>query len=180
MANRPSSSLIVHEYRQLLRKANVFDRDKIEPLLEQFLEQYPHYAPALRLRGLLLNYELSCEADRDTSCSPEDPRARQMRESYEAALKADPDYTLVLIDLGDYWSLQADYAKALEYYDHALRLLRSGHFSDDRDEELMAAYIGKIEALIKIGDITSAQVCQEQAISDCVEKEYFRNLEIAP
>ena len=178
MAHRPQSSIIVRKYRQLLRRANVFDREKIKPLLEHFLAQYPHYAPALRLRGLLLNYELSSEANLDTNCSPESPRVEQMRQSYEAALKADPDYTLVLIDLGDYWSMRADYAKAIEYYDHALRLLRSGHFSDTLDEELTAAYIGSIEALIKMGDLANAQVCQEQAIADCVEKEYFRNLEI--
>jgi tetratricopeptide (TPR) repeat protein len=172
-------SSLVRKYQQLFSKADFLDRTGMEPHLERFLKQHPNYAPALRLRGLLLDYELAREAANERTLSSDDPRFEQMRESYEAALKADPHYTLVLIDLGDYWSDRANPQKALEYYDRALRLLKGGHFSDDRDEELEAAYRGKIEALIAMGDCSNAEECRKRALTDCVQNEYFRNLDIS-
>ena len=154
-------------------KGDVFERASMEPLLDTFFKRYPNYAPAWRLRGLIYNWEVSCALMNNEPVAVDDPRFQTIRESYEAALAADPKYTLVLVDLGDYWSDQSNFAQALNYYNRALQLLKDGHFSDDHEEELQAAYRGKIDTLVAMGHVEEAEECRAQAVVDCAENEDF-------
>jgi len=166
-------STIDEKYKRLFKGANVFEREKMEPLLLSFLRDHPDYAPAFRLRGLMLEYEIALEQSQDISVESYDPRLEIMRKSYEGALQADPQYILAAIDLGDYWN---DFANdpeiAIEYYDRAILLLKSGQCTEDRDAELRDAYKGKIQALIVLDKKDAAAHCREQAIVDCREDEF--------
>jgi tetratricopeptide (TPR) repeat protein len=159
---------IDEKYKRLLNGANVFEREKVEPLLVSFLQDHPDYAPALRLRGLMLEYEVALEQSQGVSVDSYDPRLEIMRKSYEDALQADPYYVLAAIDLGDYWNEFADYPEtAIEYYDRAILLLKTGHCTEDRNGELRNAYKGKIHVLIALDKYDAAAHCREQAKVDC-------------
>ena len=156
------------EYKRLFKGANLFEREKVEPLLVSFLQDHPDYAPALRLRGMMLEYEVSLEQSQDMSVDSYDPRLVIMKKCYEDALEADPYYILAAIDLGDYWNDFTDHPEiAIEYYDRAILLLMSGQCTVDRESELRNAYRGKIQALIALDKKDAAAQCREQAIVDC-------------
>lgn len=158
---------IDEEYKRLFKGANLFEREKVEPLLLSFLRDHPDYAPALRLRGMMIEYEIALEQSQDISVDSYDPRLEIVRKSYEDALKADPYYVLAAIDLGDYWNDFAnDSERAIEYYDSAILLLKSGQFTEDREAELRDAYKGKIQALITLNREDAAADCQKQARAD--------------
>lgn len=159
---------IDEEYKRLFKGANVFEREKVEPLLVSFLRDHPAYAPALRLRGMMLEYEVALEQSQDVSVDSYDPRLEIMRKSYEDALQADPYYVLAAIDLGDYWNDFADHPEiAIEYYDRAILLLKTGQCTEDREAELRNAYKGKIQALIALDKKDAAAHCREQAMVEC-------------
>jgi tetratricopeptide (TPR) repeat protein len=161
-------NVIDEEYKRLFKGANVFEREKVEPLLVSFLRDHPDYAPALRLRGMMLEYEVALEQSQDVSVDSYDPRLEIMRKSYEDALRADPYYILAAIDLGDYWNDFSDNPeKAIEYYDRAILLLKSGQCTEDREAELRNAYKGKIQALTALDKKDAAAHCREQAMVDC-------------
>jgi tetratricopeptide (TPR) repeat protein len=170
---------VKEEYNRLFKNANVFEKEKIEPLLLSFLENHPDYPPALRLRGLLLQFEISQEISQKRLVPPYDSRLSIMRESYEAALRMDPYFVLALIDLADYWNdLADDPEKAIEYYDRAILLIKTGQLSEDQEVQLRESYRGKIQALTVLGKIDAAMQCRDQAIIDCRGDDYFTELKI--
>jgi hypothetical protein len=81
---------IDEEYKRLFKDADVFEREKMEPLLVSFLQNHPNYAAALRLRDMMLEYEVALEQSQDITVDSYDPRLDVMRKSYENALEADP------------------------------------------------------------------------------------------
>lgn len=156
------------EFKLLFQHANVFDRDRMEPLLHVFLKEYPDYPPALRLRGLLLEYEVSQEKSHPVKVAAYDPRLQDIRASYEAALQLDPYYILALIDLGEFWNDLANQPDtAIEYFDRALLLLKAGQFTEDRSIEMRDAYKGKLQSLMSLGRLDDVAKCRAQAILDC-------------
>jgi len=161
-------SAIDEEYKRLFKGANVFEREKMEPLLISFLQDHPDYAPALRLRGMMIEYEVALEQSQDIAVESYDPRLEIMRKSYEGALQADPYYILAAIDLGDYWNDFADHPEiAIEYYDRAILLLKSGQCTEDRETELRDACKGKIQALIALDKKDAAAHFRAEAMVDC-------------
>ncbi len=178
--NESITSLAEKNYKRLLHDGggDIFDTENMLESVNEFLNRFPHYASALRLRGLLIDYQISRDRKNGIPVTPEDKRFRIILESYELASAIDPKYTLVLIDLGDYWSDHQNYNKAIDYYNQAILLLKDGHYTDNRDEELELAYIGKIDVLMALQDFELAGKCKEDAINDCPECEYFQELEI--
>ncbi len=155
------------EFKRLFRGANVFEREMVETKLASFLRVYPDCVPALRLRGHMLDYEVMLEQSQDVDVDPFDPRVQLIRSSYESALQADPYCIGAAIDLGDYWSdLAKDPERAIEYYDRAILLLKSGQCTEDRESELIDAYKGKIQALIALNRNDAAVDCRKQAMAD--------------
>ena len=155
------------EFKRLFKGVNVFDVEKVEPQLASFLKDYPDCVPALRLRGRMLEYEVALERSQNVHVDSFDPRLELMRKTYEAVLQIDPYCVVAAIDVGDYWNDFADDPeRAIEYYDRAILLLRSGQCTEDREAELRDAYWGKIQALMAI-DKDAAARCREQALVEC-------------
>lgn len=164
------------EFRRLFKGANVFEREKVEPQLTAFLRDYPDCVPALRLRAHMLEYEVALEQSQGGHVDSFDPRVQIIRTSYETALQEDPYCAAAAIDLGDYWNDFADDSeRAIEYYDRAILLLKSGQFTEDGEAELRDAYKGKIQALTTLNREEAAADCQTQARADgCADD--LRNL----
>jgi hypothetical protein len=155
------------EFKRLFKGANVFERDKVEPQLATFLREHPNCVPALRLRGHMLEYEVALEQSQNVYVDSFDPRLEIIRTSYESALQADPYCVAAAIDLGDYWNdFTKDPERAIEYYDRAILLLKSGQCTEDREVELRNAYKGKIQTLMAI-DKDAAARCREEAMVEC-------------
>ena len=166
------------EFKRIFKGANVFDLEKVEPQLASFLRDYPDCVPALRLRGHMLEYEVALEQSQDVYVDPCDPRLELIRRSHEAALQVDPYCVGAAIDIGDYWNdFAKDPEKAIEYYDRALLLLKSGQYTEDHEAELKDAYRGKIQALMAI-DKDAATRCRDQARVEC-HGEDFEDLTIS-
>jgi hypothetical protein len=159
---------IDEEYKRLFKDADVFEREKMEPLLVSFLQNHPNYAAALRLRDMMLEYEVALEQSQDITVDSYDPRLDVMRKSYENALEADPYYILAAIDLGDYWNDFTDHPEiAIKYYDRAILLLQSGQCIEGREAELRDANKGEIQALIALDKKDAASHCRARAMVDC-------------
>lgn len=155
------------EFKRLFKGANVFEREKVEPQLASFLRDHPDCVPALRLRGHMLEYEVALEQSQALNVDSFDPRLEIIRKSYETALQADPYCVAAAIDLGDYWNdFTDDSERAIEYYDRAILLIKSGQCTEDREAELRDAYTGKIQALIALNRNDAAADCRKQAMAD--------------
>ncbi len=155
------------EFKRLFKGADVFERETVEPKLASFLRDYPDCVPALRLRGHMLEYEVSLEQSQDVYLDSFDSRLELIRTSYEVALQADPYCVGVAIDLGDYWNdFAKDPERAIEYYDRAILLLKNGQCTEDCQAELRDAYRGKIRALM-VFDKDAAARCREQGMAEC-------------
>ena len=155
------------EFKRLFKGANVFEREKVEPQLASFLRDHPDCVPALRLRGHMLEYEVALEQSQALNVDSFDPRLEIIRKSYETALQADPYCVAAAIDLGDYWNdFTDDSERAIEYYDRAILLIKSGQCTEDREAELRDAYTGKIQALIALNRNDAAVDCRKQAMAD--------------
>ena len=180
MSNSDPTSLAARrEYKELLAGTDIFEGERIKPLLKSFLDRYPDYPPALRLQGLLIEHEVSEDIANGIDVPSYDSRMTQMCESFEAAMQSDPCYVLALIDLGDYWKdYGGDCEQAVQRYDRAIQLLKDGHSSENGSEEMRDAYAGKISALIEMGKIGEASNCRSSAMVDCNGDEYFENLQI--
>jgi tetratricopeptide (TPR) repeat protein len=135
------------EYEKLLRENSVLEPLHTIPKVDEFLGRFPNFPKALRLRGLLTDACISLEISKGNSVSPKDERHKLALKYYQKALSADPDFTLVLIDLGDYWLDRSKPEVAMNYYNRAVVLLQSGHFTDSLDEEMKSALDGKRRAL---------------------------------
>jgi len=72
-----------------------------------------------------------------------------------------PDDTLALIDLGDYYKAlsKPNYRKALRYYNQALRLVDTGKFHYDKEEEFLDACEGKTDLLLTLRRPMAALRC---------------------
>ena len=150
------------EYEKLLSSNDIFDIDKMLLVIEQFLAKYPNYSRALRLRGILIDSTISIDEKNGIQVL-DDKRNILILNDFTAAFAADNEFTLVLIDIGDYWFERNCFAKAIEFYDKAIHLLDQGHFSDSYDEELELAYKGKIMSLVELGDLNTAEMCRNEA-----------------
>lgn len=167
------------EYKELLASVNILEGEHIKPLLRDFLNRHPNYPPALRLQGILLEQEVSEELSQGFDIPSYDGRKNKMCESFEAALQSDPQYVLALIDLGDYWKdYGEDCTRAVLYYDRAISLLKGGHFTENQSAEIKDAYAQKIDALLDLGEIDEAESCRLQALEDCKDDRYFKELKI--
>ena len=159
------------EFKRLFKGANVFEREKVEPKLISFLRKHPDCVPALCLRGHMLEYEVALEQSQDVHVDVFDPRLELIKTSYETVLQVDPYCVQAAIDLGDYWKDFAnDHERAIEYYDRAILLLKSGQCTEDHETELRDAYKGKLQALLTLNRKHDAIDCRKRALADgCAE-----------
>lgn len=79
---------------------------------------------------------------------------------YQQVLRIDRDNAPALNDLGGYYSnIKRDYRKALRYYTRALRLIESGRFHLDEQDEFIEACVGKADALRELNRPMDALKC---------------------
>lgn len=73
------------------------------------------------------------------------------KKMYEEAIRADPNNTEALTDLGEHYAdSRRTYGKALQYFNKAIRVLQGGKFVDNFEDEYVAAYTEKASLLVKL------------------------------
>lgn len=117
---------------------------------------------ALRLKGNVLDLEVVHQTEL-LSNSEKAHKIELAKQCYEEALNISPNNVLALIDIADFWREQQQCAKALQYYDQALELLKHGQAYLSLEDELEEAYAGKLETLRILGDERAVAACEEEA-----------------
>src|SRR5258706_4480846 len=69
---------------------------------------------------------------------------------YRSILRLDQRNTQAWIDLGDVYAAKNQYSRAIRYYNHALNLLKVGHFYIDKTDESVRAIIGKAKCMVEM------------------------------
>jgi tetratricopeptide (TPR) repeat protein len=123
--------------------------DKALEIISKLLESDRKDIDALRLKGNILDLMGSDPIQDVTETSGAMDNFEKARECYEEILRIDPQNTLALIDMGDYWEQMGDYEIALKFYDKAIELLKKGHFYISYEDEMEEAFSSRSE-LIKI------------------------------
>ena len=126
-------------YRQLVTRCSedFFNSQHTLPLIEEFLARYPRYSYALRLRALVLNFDMSsAKGRRKAKLLP------LVKRDLEAAVEADANNILAHLDLAELLDQCGDIAGAIKQYEDALERLRQGIFVEDLAEESKAAEVG--------------------------------------
>ena len=125
-------------------------------LLDQYLETVNREdIDVLRLKGNVLDIQLKFE---------------NSRQIYKHILRHCPDNTLALIDMGDAWARSDEYARAIPYYNRALRLINNGHYTSGmyvypfKEDEFIEASKGKAEALLELKRPLAALRCLVNAL----------------
>ena len=137
--------------------------------VEQLLLNTPDDLDGLRLKGNIL--ELYVYAG-NLDDSEDMGQLAIARKCYEHILELNPNNTLALIDLGDYWQNQADFEKSLGYYDNAINLLKEHCFYLSLENEFVEAFQGKQDVLQKMNNELELHLCQkeEQTILSRLQK----------
>lgn len=126
-------------YGQLVGRCSedFFNSQHTLPLIDEFLVRYPRYSHALRLRALVLNFDLNgANGRRKAKLLP------LVKRDLEAAVEADPNNILAHLDLAELLEHCGDTEGAIKQYADALERLRKGIFVEDLAEETKAAEVG--------------------------------------
>ncbi len=127
------------------------DYEKALDIIEQILQMSPGDIDGLILKGNILDLA---------------ERSAESRRCYEDVLARDSRNIRALVDMGD---LEASRRidTAIEFYDRAIALLKEGHHSVDRNEELKEVYLSKIVALRQSGRLEEAAGTDSEARQIC-------------
>jgi tetratricopeptide (TPR) repeat protein len=107
-ANRPSESPLTQQFHQALNLAQHGDRQESMKLVLHLLEQHPDFAPAIKLKGMLLE---------------EAGRTAEAAAAYEQALKFAPNDGDLLLKTGIYKLAAGQKEEAIKLLQHCIRIL---------------------------------------------------------
>lgn len=97
------------------------------------------------------------------------------RSCYEEVLVFTPSNVCALIDMGDWYSIEGKYNKAIRYYDKAISFLKQGKFYRSLKKEFEEAYIGKTSALKYSKKHREAQQCAVEGLQHCPNSRVLRS-----
>jgi tetratricopeptide (TPR) repeat protein len=107
-ANRPNESPLMRQFHQALNLAQHGDRQEAMNLVLRLLEQHPDFAPAIKLKGMLLE-----EAGRTSEAAA----------AYEEALKLAPNDGDLLLKTGIYKLSAGQKEEAIKLLQRCVRIL---------------------------------------------------------
>jgi tetratricopeptide (TPR) repeat protein len=107
-ANRPNESPVTRQFHQALNLAQHGDRQEAMNLVLRLLEQHPDFAPAIKLKGMLLE-----EAGRTSEAAA----------AYEEALKLAPNDGDLLLKTGIYKLSAGQTEEAIKLLQRCVRIL---------------------------------------------------------
>lgn len=120
-------------------------------IIDELLHQAPTDIITLRMKGNLLELRALDFAQYQARKLLRSRDYVNARKCYEEILRAEPDNTVALIDLGDHYRNLGASTKALEYYEQAIALLNKGRFSWSRKEEIEEAFEHAAELYAAMG-----------------------------
>ncbi len=104
----PAESPLMQQVHQALKLAEHGDRQGAMSLALRLLQQHPDFAPAIKLKGMLLE---------------DDGRIPEAAAAYEQALKLAPNDPDLLLEVGKYKLTAGEKEEALKLLQHCVRLL---------------------------------------------------------
>ena len=107
-SGRPTESPLMGQVQQALALAEHGDRQGAMNLVLRLLEQHPDFAPAIKLKGLLLEQA---------------GRASEAAAAYEEALKLAPNDADLLLEVGMYRLKAGQNEEAIKLLEHCVRIL---------------------------------------------------------
>lgn len=131
---------------------------------------------ALRLMGNILDLKEMDNYNKSSLKNYSRPELENAKKYYDDILRLDPDNTLALIDIGNYWERRGDYKASLEHYNKVISLLNQGHYYLSLEDEYEEVFFNKALLLKSMGRIDDYSQTLKEGLLHCSESTLLKSL----